>query len=94
MEFSDFEWDDDKNAHNIAEHGIDFQIAIEAFDDDLAIPFSDPEHSVTGEPRYALIGMCSTGLVFISFTYRGERCRVISARKASRRMQKLYVEND
>ena len=79
MEFDDFEWDDEKSLRNIREHGIDFRIAVEAFNDDRSIPYTDPEHSAIGEPRYALIGMCAAGLVFISFTYRGERCRIISA---------------
>jgi uncharacterized protein len=94
MEFADFEWDDDKNARNIRDHGIDFQVAIQAFDDDRSIPYADPEHSTVDEPRYSLIGMCSAGVVFVSFTYRGERCRIISARKASNQMQRKYAEND
>jgi uncharacterized protein len=94
MEFDGFEWDDEKNARNVKDHGIDFQIAIEAFNDERAIPYADPAHSTVGEPRYALIGMCRAGLVFISFTYRGEICRIISARKASRKMQNEYAEND
>ena len=94
MEFGDFEWDDDKNAENITNHKVDFKAAVAAFDDDRAIPFSDPEHSRVGEPRYALLGMCGEGLVFISFTFRGDKCRIISARKASRRMYKIYAEND
>lgn len=94
MEFGDFEWDDDKNAENIRNHKVDFEKAVAAFDDDRAIPFSDPEHSSIDEPRYALLGMCEEGLVFISFTYRGEKCRIISARKAGRLMHKIYAEND
>ncbi|MGD9561615.1 MAG: BrnT family toxin [Pyrinomonadaceae bacterium] len=94
MEFGEFEWDDDKNVRNIRDHGIDFQIAVEAFEDDRSIPYSDPKHSTVDEPRYALIGLCSVGLVFISFTYRGDRCRIISARKASRQMQRIYAETD
>ena len=94
MEFGDFEWDDDKQTRNLRDHGIDFRIAVEAFDDARSIPYADPEHSTVGEPRYALIGQCSAGLVFISFTYRGDRCRIISVRKASKRMQRIYAEND
>lgn len=87
-----FEWDDRKNAENYGKHGIRFEIAKQAFDDDLAIPFADPEHSTIGEPRYALLGMCESGL--ISFTIRGEKYRIITARKASKRMHKMYAEND
>ncbi len=90
-----FEWDEDKNLENIRNHDrISFEKAVKAFDDDLAIPFEDPEHSNENETRYALIGMCEIGLVFISFTFRGENCRIISARKASRKMEKMYADND
>jgi len=89
-----FDWDEEKNAINLRKHGIRFEIASQAFDDDRAIPFSDPEHSTEGESRYALLGICELGLVFISFTIRGERYRIITARKASKRMHKMYAEND
>lgn len=69
----EFEWDENKNADNYRKHGIRFEIAAQAFEDDLAIPFADPKHSTIGEARYALLGMCESGLVFISFTIRGEK---------------------
>lgn len=90
----EFEWDDNKNLENIKNHGISFDKAIKAFDDDLAIPLEDIEHSDENETRYALIGMCEIGLVFISFTFKGENYRIISARQASRRMEKMYAAND
>ncbi|MBX3282643.1 MAG: BrnT family toxin [Acidobacteria bacterium] len=73
---------------------MSFETAVRAFDDERAIPFADPEHSRVGEPRYALLGMCESGLVFISFTYRGSRTRIISARRASRRMERIYAGNE
>ena len=90
----DFEWNENKNLENIENHGISFEKAVKAFDDDLAIPLEDVEHSTKDETRYALIGMCEIGLVFVSFTFRGENYRIISARKASRKMEKMYVDND
>ncbi|MGI8638340.1 MAG: BrnT family toxin [Pyrinomonadaceae bacterium] len=91
----EFEWDDDKNVENIKYHdGISFEKAVKAFDDDLAIPLEDPEHSDENETRYALIGMCELGLIFVSFAFRDENCRIISARKASRKMEKIYADND
>lgn len=65
-----------------------------AFDDDLAIPFGNAEHSDENETRYALIGGGEIGLVFVSFTFRGENYRIISARRASRKMERLYADND
>jgi uncharacterized DUF497 family protein len=90
-----FEWDENKNAENIKNHnGISFEKAVKAFNDNLAIPLEDLEHSDENEKRYALIGMCELGLVFVTFTFRGENYRIISARKASRKMEKMYVDND
>ncbi len=91
----EFEWDEKKNLENIKNHdSISFAIAVKAFDDDLAIPFEDPEHSNENETRYGLIGMCELGLIFISFTFRGANYRIISARKASKKMEKMYADND
>ena len=90
----EFEWDENKNLENIKNHGINFENAVKAFDDDLAIPLEDAEHSHENETRYALIGMCEIGLVFISFTFRGENYRIISARKASKKMEKIYADSN
>ena len=90
----EYEWDENKSIENIRNHGFGFEIAVKAFDDDLAIPLLDEKHSDENETRYALIGMCQIGLVFISFTFRGENYRIISARKASRKMEKMYADND
>ena len=90
----EFEWDENKNLENIKNHGISFEQAVKAFDDDLAIPLEDLEHGDENETRYALIGTCEIGLVFISFTFRGENWRIISARKASRKMEQMYADNN
>lgn len=90
----EFEWDENKAVENVRKHGVSFSEAIKAFDDERAIPFSDPEHSIVGEPRYALLGMCGSGLVFISFAIRGNKYPIISVRKASKRMHRIYAKND
>ncbi len=41
MQF-DFEWDVDKAKENFRKHRIRFEIAIQAFDDDLAVPVRRP----------------------------------------------------
>ena len=90
----EFEWDENKNLENIKNHGISFEKAVKAFDDDSAIPLEDVEHSDENETRYALIGICEIGLIFISFAFRDENCRIISVRKASKKMEKMYADND
>lgn len=88
----DFEWDVIKAAANLRKHGISLDEASSVFGDPLAITFQDPAHSV-GEQRYLAFGVSRTGLLLIvSFADRGERTRLISARKASRAERKIYEE--
>ena len=89
----DFEWDENKNEENIIKHdGISFEKALEAFDDPVALSLEDPEHSNNEEIRYAVVGMSEFGLTFVSFSYQDESIRLISARKASKTMEKKYDE--
>ena len=88
-----FEWDEDKALQNATENiGVSFEQAQEVFDDPRAVPFEDLEHSNDEETRYVMIGMSSIGLLFISFTYRGNVVRFISARRAEKWMVKIYED--
>ncbi len=87
-----FEWDDHKAETNLADHKVSFEQAKRVFDDPLAVPFKDEAHSSADEDRYVLIGMSMVGLLFVSFTYRNNTIRLISARRASRRMQRIYTD--
>lgn len=86
----EFEWDENKNLENIRNHDISFEQAVAAFDDQLALPLEDPEHSDENETRYALVGLCEIGLIFVSFTYTDKNIRLISARNATKTMKKKY----
>lgn len=76
----DFEWDADKADLNVAKHGVTFEEAVAARLDPLAIDFDDlasPENVVTlaASPRGAI--------PYVITTERGDRIRVISARRAT-----------
>jgi uncharacterized DUF497 family protein len=87
-----FEWDETKAANNIDRHGVSFQEAATVFDDPGFITFLDEEHS-TAEERYITIGLSkSRGLLVVAHTERGERIRMISARKATRKEEQFYAE--
>jgi Ribonuclease toxin, BrnT, of type II toxin-antitoxin system len=43
-----------------------------------------------GEPRYRLFGRVNGRLYVIVFTYRGEFCRIVSARKANTRERQSH----
>jgi uncharacterized protein len=74
-----FEWDKEKEAANMAKHGVDFTEAQSAFNDPLFIMAADKGHSKM-EPRLFCIGRSSGGgIITVRFTYRGDRIRIIGA---------------
>lgn len=89
-----FEWDDEKAARNERKHRVSFENAQEVFDDPRAVPFEDLEHSSPDETRYLMIGMTSIGLLLVSFTYRDDTIRLISARVAEKRFLKIYEDEN
>jgi uncharacterized DUF497 family protein len=92
MNHMDFEWDPDKATRNLAKHGVSFHEAATVFGDPLAITFFDPDHS-EDEDRFLTFGLSSAGrLLVVSHTDRGDRTRIISARRATRRERKQYEE--
>jgi len=89
-----FEWDEDKALENVRKHSVSFEQAQQVFNDSRAVPFEDLEHSTLHELRYLMIGMSSIGLLFVSFTYRDEVVRLISARRAEHWMVKVYEDEN
>ena len=80
-----FEWDPDKAAANLAKHRVSFQEAVTGFADPHGVLVDDPPDT-HGETRFALLGYSSLGRVLVfMFTERGNRIRLISARKATLR---------
>ncbi|MBD2741959.1 BrnT family toxin [Coleofasciculus sp. FACHB-1120] len=88
----EFEWNPDKAKLNLEKHSISFQEASTVFNDPLSLTFPDPDRSV-GENRYIIIGISRFGqLLVVAHTDRGEKVRVISARKATRQERRFYEE--
>jgi uncharacterized DUF497 family protein len=80
-----FEWDPEKAAANEAKHGITFAEARSVFLDPLVQRDPDDDHSFY-EPRFTAIGMSQLGrLLIVTYTEPGDRIRIISARKPTRR---------
>lgn len=70
---------------------MSFELAQEVFDDPRAVPYEDLKHS-QDETRYAMTGMSSIGLLFVSFTYRDKVVRLMSARRPEKWMVKAYED--
>lgn len=74
-----FEYDLAKSLSNKAKHGVDFEEAQELWSDPdriLAPTF------VTAEPRFLAIGKIGGKVWTAVFTWRGDRVRIISVRRA------------
>ncbi len=90
---SEFEWDAQKAAENLKNHEVAFDEALTVFADPLANIFDDPDHS-DEERRELIIGhSAAQRLLVVSFTDRGRRTRIISARQATARERKDYEQN-
>lgn len=88
----EFEWDDEKARGNAAKHGISFDEATAVFRDPHALELIDSRFDY-GEERYITIGLSARGVLTVANTSRGERIRLISARKATKEEARAYVEN-
>ena len=78
-----FEWDRRKAARNLAKHDLSFDEASTVFADRLSLTIPDPDHS-EGEFRFLSLGRSeSDRLLIVSYTERGPRIRIISAREAT-----------
>ncbi len=84
-----FEWDENKRKINFEKHEIDFVDILELFDDSDRIEF---ENTYAGEKRFQTIGMIHEVIIFVVYTLRGSKKRIISARRASKNERKTYYE--
>jgi len=86
----EFERDPAKAASNLAKHGIDFDEALAVFDDPRTSSVVDPRSY--GETRYIAVGMVEGRILAVVYTMRGNQiCRIIGARRASRRERTAYT---
>jgi uncharacterized DUF497 family protein len=93
MRDDEFEWDDAKAAANWRDHGVAFHDAIKAFRDRFAVERFD-DRADYGEERINLLGMCQGVLLHVTYTERGERIRIISARRAVKHEQDDYYREN
>ncbi len=88
-----FEWNPNKAKKNIKIHYISFDETSTAFKDTLSLTIYDPLHS-DEEDRFILIGNSfENRLLVVVHTERGDKIRIISARKATKKERKQYEEN-
>lgn len=79
----EFEWDPAKAISNERKHRLTFLYAIRVFLDPHRIELPD-QSEVDDEERWQIIGRVEEFILVVIFTFRGERVRIISARRATR----------
>lgn len=84
----ELEWDGDKAASNLRSHGVDFADAATVLSDDMAITIMDDSED---DERHVTLGLDALGrCLVVVYTWRGEKARLISARKATKSERQRY----
>jgi uncharacterized DUF497 family protein len=89
---AEFERDDQKAIGNVAIHGVTFEATRAALSDAFAVDWLDCRLDY-GEERYCRIGMARMArgrLLYVAYTMREGRTRIISARGAEPREHRRY----
>ena len=82
-----FEFDENKSQSNKIKHGINFLEAQKLWTD--VDRLESPAKS-EDEPRFVIIGLIGAKLWAAVVTYRGDKIRIISVRRARKSEVKLY----
>jgi uncharacterized DUF497 family protein len=89
----EFEWDTAKAQTNLRKHKVPFLMACEVFKDSERLERPD-RSGYYGEERWTVVGRIEQTILFVVFTQRGQRIRLISARRATRNEQRSYWIGD
>ena len=88
-----FEWSRPKAVRNAFKHDVRFVEAATVFFDPEAEFELDIAHSGAEEERYTVVGRTlRSRTLFVVHMYRGERIRIISARKATSIERRQYED--
>jgi len=83
-----FEWDPVKAARNRKKHRVDFADAVSVLYDELAVTIPTMH---ADEERFATMGQDALGrLLVVVYTWRDDKIRIISARRATGRERRQY----
>ncbi len=85
-----FEWDESKRIANARKHGIDFADATRIFEGEIIVIHDD--RFGYGETRYIAFGLLNGKVIAVAYTERGEKIRLISARKGLKHEETCYFE--
>jgi uncharacterized DUF497 family protein len=84
-----FRYDPPKTAINLKKHKVALADGEGVFGDPLAVTVEDPD--AEGERRFVAIGLGGAGeLLVVVYTEEDDECRIISARRPTRKERKQY----
>jgi uncharacterized protein len=90
----EFEWHAAKAEANLRAHGVSFELATRVFKDPFAVELLDDREDY-GEERFVILGMAEGHvLLFVAYTEREGRMRIISARRATQNEQDYYFRQN
>jgi uncharacterized protein len=85
-----FDWDEGNINKNFNKHGVTSQEAEEVFTREPLVVSEDVKHSQV-EERFQALGKTAKGrMLFLSFTIRKDKIRIISVRDANRKEEVIY----
>ena len=88
-----FDWDENNIDKNYIKHNVQWYECEEVFFNEPIIVAQDEKHSIK-EKRYYVLGQTNSNReLFVVFTIRNNKIRIISARDISRKERKIY-ENE
>ncbi len=89
----EYDWDPAKAQANLRKHKVPFPMACEVFKDGNRLERLDTS-SDYGEERWIVLGRAGPKILSVVYTQRGQRIRLISARRADRNEQRTYWNGD
>jgi uncharacterized protein len=89
-----FEWDDGNRTKSLDKHEVSCEEAQEIFEQtEDSFLLGEQVSPPVDEPRYGIIGGTRAGrLLFVCFTIRSSKIRVISVREMSQKERGIYAE--
>lgn len=85
-----FRHDPAKALANLKKHAVSFADAEGVLEDPLAVTVEDPD--AKGEQRFVTLGLGSASeLLVVVWTMRDDACRVVSARRPTRKERTQYA---
>ncbi len=87
--FGLFEWDEDKSSSNMEKHGISFLVATQMWGDP-SLAQIESRRDEFDEPRFLCIAKIDNVCWSAIVTFRDQRIRIISVRRARSTEVKIY----